>query len=105
MNTAVQLAVWLDRTGTLGNLPSIETYSCGWNSVKTTTWYKVLAKELTTYYKVIGNKNASAVADNMIRCVLDNYYAQDYTSDIQVFEYLHSTKPDYYQPLLVIWYK
>lgn len=41
LNTAAQLAVWLDRTGTMGNLPSAGTYANGWGTVKETTWYSL----------------------------------------------------------------
>lgn len=105
LNTAVQLAVWLDRNGSLGNLPSAGVYFSGWDAVKETTWYKVLKAELKTYYGAIGDKNAGTTADNLLRAMLDRYYAQDHESDIIVYEYLHATKPDYYQPLLVLWYK
>lgn len=105
LNTAVQLAVWLDRTGAMGNLPSAGIYANGWGAVKETTWYKSMMSELKTLFKVMGDKNASVTADNMLQTVLGRYYAQDHESDILVYEYLHSTKPDYYQPLLVLWYK
>ena len=95
LNTAVQLAVWLDRTGVLGNLPSAGTYANGWGAVKETAWYKFMMSELKTLFKAMGDKNASVTADNMLQAVLGRFYTQDRESDILVYEYLHSAKPDY----------
>ena len=36
LNTLVQIAIWLDRTGKLGDLPSAATFCSGWNAVKQT---------------------------------------------------------------------
>ena len=46
-------------------------------------------------FKAMGDKNASVTADNMLQAVLGRFYTQDRESDILVYEYLHSAKPDY----------
>lgn len=105
LNTLVQIAIWLDRTGKLGDLPSAATFCSGWNAVKQTTWYKVLAKEMKSCYKALGVDSSAKAIDNMLYTLLSQYYAQDVPNQIQVFEYVHWANPSTVQPLLVMWHK
>lgn len=105
MNTWVQIVVWLDRSGQLGAIPAACDVFNNWAGVKQTNWYKVLLKEYKSYCKAFGITYSSASADDLFRTVLMMHYSEDYGTDIEMFEYVHSEKPDYYQPLLVMWYK
>lgn len=105
LNTLTQIAVWLDRSGKLGNLPPADTFYSGWGAVKQTKWYKVLSSEMKAYYKAFGADSSAANINNTLYMLLDRYYFQDNADRILVYEYMHESKPYTYQPLLVLWYK
>ena len=105
LNTLTQAAVWLDRSGKLGNIPSADTFSSDWSAVKKTTWYKVLASEMKAYYTAFGMDSSASKIDDALYMLLDRYYSQDNADRILVYEYLHESKPYTYQPLFVLWYK